>query len=202
MFQVEKANPGQDPYRQVACVGSVKKKNFSGWAELVDGRKPLRNRIVGLNAREGSIERQASKGNRLMEGVEYEKPSNYTEIPGGARINAMLSILSRNPDYTAAGKGRFIITGGNWTPGLYTWSNKKTQAAYFSRSKKKKIIRDNRDTQTKRYPGVRRVQTFGKAPKSQRYNWPQLTTTRLMAWYPADVRWANYFGPIIDRAKH
>lgn len=200
MFRVEKANPEQSPDKQVAKAGSIKTARFSGWAELVTGQEPERKRTIGSNARGGDMEAQAQKGSRLLEGLELEKPSNFDDIPERMRIPAMLSILARNPDYTAAGHGLFIIEGGNWVPGLYRFQ--KGQTAKWAHSKKKgDYIKDKRDRWTYEHPAVTRVQTFGKAPKGQRYNWPQITIERLRAWFkPADV-WAQYFKDAINSIK-
>jgi hypothetical protein len=197
-LQVKKADLTQAPFKQRAISGSIRTDRFTGWVEDL-GIAPKRNRLIGSNARGGNIRAKAKV--RLMPELEFEKPSNYSDIPARQRIPAMLSILSRNPDYTSAGKGMFIIEGQGWAHGLYTWTNKKTQAAYVSRSKKKTIIRDKRDRTTRDYPAIKRVQTFGRAPKGQRFNWPGITINRLMAYFDAVDSWRRYFGPLIDQAK-
>jgi hypothetical protein len=200
MIRVEKADQNQAPSGQVAKSGSIKTSRFSGWAEVVTGAEPERNRIVGTNARGGDPAKKALQGSRLLSGLTFERPENFDEIPERMRIPAMISILARNPDYTSEGKGMFIIQGGNWVPGLYKFKNKE-QAARWSRSKKQYILRDKRTRDVYDRPAVTRVQTFGKAPRGQMFNWPQISLSRLGAWFkPQDV-WAKYFGEIVRKAS-
>jgi hypothetical protein len=197
-FRVEKSDPVLEPSKQRATAGSIKTDRFTGWIEDVTGTAPSRDRILGANARGGDM--QAKAKSRLMPDLEFEKPGNYDDIPEVSRITAMISILARNPDYTSAGKGMFIITGGNWVPGLYKFN--KGQTAKYSWSKKNGIrLIDKRDRTTRDYPAIQRVQTFGKAPKSQRYDWPDITIARLMVWFKASDIWAKYFGEVMERLK-
>lgn len=197
-FRVEKAEPNQAPALQRAKAGSIRTDRFTGWIEDVTGTAPSRDRILGANARGGDMHAKAKI--RLMPGLEFEKPTNFDEIPERLRIPAMLSILSRNPAYTAAGKGLFIVEGGNWVPGLYKFQKGQTAKMRHYKSKPSKLI-DTRDRQTRDYPAIQRVQTFGKSPKGQRYDWPNITIARLMVWFKASDTWARYFGEIVNRLK-
>lgn len=198
MFRVQKADAGKAPNQQRATAGSIRTDRFSGWSELVDGKEPARKRLMGLNARSGDYGKKVPTKNRLASGMQLEGPDNYSEIPERMRVMAMISILARNPDYTN-GTGMFIITGGNWVPGVYKFKS-RDQWTRYSTSKKQKVLRDNRTRTTRDRPKVTRIQTFDKAPKTKRYDWPGITLTRLKAWFnPADT-WSRYFNDIIRKA--
>jgi len=186
-FYVEKANPSTNPSSQVSKVGSTKSDRFSGWAEAY-GEEPERNRLLGPTARGGDMKAKALPSNRLMPKTTFESPDNFDEIPERMRIPAMLSILARNPDYTAEGKGAFIIDGDNkWVPGLYKF--KRGQQARWQRSKKKGLHLSRRDRATYERPQVTRIQTFGESPtknsESMKKHWMQILTDRLISeWAP------------------
>ena len=196
-FRVEKASPAQDPHAQVARSGSIYSDRFSGWVEEVTGREPERNRTVGTNARGGVESNIAAQANRLKPGLTFASPDDYDEIPERMRIPAMISILARNPDYTASGKGLFIIAGGNWVPGLYKF--KKGQTATWARSKKKGLyLKDKRDNKTRKHPEVTRVQTFGEAPAPRRFNWPQQTINKVFVWFNSKKEYIRMLNDIFN----
>ena len=203
MLRVEKADPARPPSNQVAIAGSIRTNRFTGWAEVIPGGPdPERNRTLGLNARGGDSTKKALQGSRLLSGLTFERPSNYDEIPERMRIPAMISILARCPDYTADGRGMFIIQGGNWVHGLYKFKNKGQVAKWRKSRKGAYTLVDKRDTATYDRPAVQRVQTFDKAPKGQQFNWPQITIDRLKVWFNPLDTWASYFGEIVRKANN
>jgi len=201
MLRVDKADATRPPSSQRAIAGSIRTSRFTGWAEVVPGGPaPERGRIVGTNARADDPERKALQGNRLLSGLTFERPSNYDEIPERMRIPAMISMLARNPDYTAEGKGMFIIQGGNWVPGLYKFKSKGQMAKWRKSRKGDYTLVDKRTRDVYDRPEVQRVQTFGKAPQGESFNWPLISIGKLQAWFDPRETWLRYFGEIVRKA--
>jgi hypothetical protein len=200
MFRVEKASPTGSPDAQKAKAGSIKSNRFTGWIEEVTGQAPERKRLVGDNARSGDRQVKASQSNRLMAGMDLPKPSDFDDIPERMRIPAMISILARNPDYTADSHGMFLIKGGKWIPGIYRFQ--RGQTAKWVKSKSRGIrLKDKRDRATYERPKVTRVQTLGQTPTPRKFDWPKITTDRLRVWFRPDDVWAHYFNDIIKHIK-
>ena len=72
-LNVQKAKRGPIE-RQIAIVGSVRRKGFSGWIEQETGKAPEKKRGVSIHARRGSRSNVMKKRARLRPGNKFYKP--------------------------------------------------------------------------------------------------------------------------------
>ena len=119
-FWVDKAMPG-NPNMRKATAGSIKSDRFTGWAEdygeHTDGRA---DRLIGANARGGSMSNKALQSDRLMKGIDIPNIEDF-DIPGDPKqqVPAMVSLIARHPSIVASSHDLFMLHSGGWRAGVY-----------------------------------------------------------------------------------
>lgn len=110
--RVEKAKPG--PIKQQrAIVGTIRSKDFTGWAENEKGGASERNRVITLMARGGDKAKVVPKKNRINQPIAHEG-GNFGDTAGNRTIG-FLSWLNRQ-----SYKGLFELNAGGFKGGIYT----------------------------------------------------------------------------------
>jgi hypothetical protein len=111
--RVEKAKPGPVS-QQRAVVGTLRSKDFTGWAENEKGGPSERNRVITLMARGGDKAKIVPKKNRINQEIAHDA-GNFGSTAGN-RTMGFLSWLNRN-----SYKGLFQLSAGKFKGGIYTF---------------------------------------------------------------------------------
>lgn len=160
-LQVTKARPGNTS-SQVSTVGSVPKKQFTGWREQELGIPTADDRTASLLARRGSKRKKMVAGARLKPSVEFPDSENYFG-EGDNRVYSMLSKLGRE-NYKKA----FIIKRhSKFKSGLYKFRGRKRKSKSGKKIKYVKMLQRFSSPNTKpkrlRWMLTSRINYFRKA---------------------------------------
>jgi hypothetical protein len=183
-FWVEKATPG-DPNTMKAISGSIKSDRFTGWAEdygeHTDGRA---DRLIGTNARGGSMANKALQSDRLMKGIDIPKIEDF-DIQGDPKqqVAAMVSLIARHPSIVASSHGLFMLHSGGWRAGVY----RIVPGAMRKIQQSGRRAKGNALSLYTYAPLIQRVQTFEKDMKTKKVDWAhkaegQILQAQLEAW--------------------
>ncbi|MFP3041837.1 hypothetical protein LQZ19_08445 [Treponema primitia] len=185
-FKVQKANPSQKPGDQESIAGSEYIEGdsthgaFTGWIEQMGGKADIdtggrEHRLIGLNARGGSMTSQAKPKARMGGKAGHVKvdSEDLTGLPEGSRVQAAINMVFRSQ----GGDGRVILSGGGFRRGLYQVKEKKNGNP----------------------PDVAILQDFTKPIRPRRFDWRAETAERVRAWFGSDYIFEHYMVTLLSR---
>ena len=178
--RVEKAKPGPIN-QQRAIVGTIRDKDFTGWAENEKGGRSERNRQIMLEARGGNKAKQVPTANRIAQMI--LNPDESYGPTSGQRTLGFLSHLGRRGQW----KGLFRLEGLQYkggiyhlTPGTWQFTSKKTHRTYTM-------------------PEFKRVQQEGTPINVRSNAFMQRSNTKLFSTGAMQDRWSKALHTAIDR---